>query len=474
MKVRFPAVMVTVLLAAACIASAAPGPPRTDEERARALEALIAQRAVPTVQANVGVTTRPVFSAAALIRSAERGRNGTAQGSGALLDRCHVLTAAHVVVPTGRTDSMAHDYPDDIDIFLGGEAMPPGGASMLATPEQLLAAFSIRVKGIILATGVTSLRVDGDDDYDPPAVDWAVLQISPCVDSIRPLALQAGPDVVLPTDSRISLMGFPGIGRIGEIRVAEQCPVADHRGNRTLVGDCELSPGMSGGPIVAGQLGPDARVVGIIAEGITGGAGAYVMIESVVPARLALEMAVAHRVASAADVRTVQRLLSQAGFAVQVTGIEDNQTRAAIWRFQQSMFREQNSKRSAPIEFRLQTYVTPSLEDSLRGRLGEKIGFRLANRAFCGGDRRVAFGLSEDGRHYTMQLGDGAAEQIAIRTAIGGMTFSVVPVDRQRVTYLFGVIDEDHAVFESVYDSDKVAGSGTWRATDVAVVMHKC
>lgn len=451
--------------------SMAAAAPRTAEERERAVTALLAARAVPAVQAIVSVASRPSFSAIAVIRSVDRTMHRTVQGSGALVDRCHVLTAAHVLVPTGKSDTMVLNFPDEIEIYLGAKPVASDGLAAEVSLEQLAAAFSVHAKGTILMTGVIGMSQD-NNTADPPAVDWAVLQLSPCIDSIRPMVLDGGNGAMPPIDTRISFMGFPGAGRLGEITVAEKCPIVLRANNRALIADCRPSGGMSGGPIVIGAIEPGAPIVGVVSESTIDG-NPITFLEPAFPARVALEVAAAHKPASRAEIETVQRLLTQAGFRVAVTGLEDRDTRAAIWNFFRSVFLPAANRHVAPLEYRMQTYVTPGVEDALRARLGTTLGFRFAGMSFCGGTRTVTFGLTEDGRHYTMRLDQGAAETIAIKPEIDGMTLQMVPDRRPNTSYTLSIVDDDHAVFESLYDT----GNPTqirWAPTNIGLVMHRC
>ena len=62
---------------------------------------------------------------------------------------------------------------------------------------------------------------------------------------------------------------------------------------------------------------------------------------------------------------------------------------------------------------------------------------------------------------------------IAIKPEIDGMTLQMVPDRRPNTSYTLSIVDDDHAVFESLYDT----GNPTqirWAPTNIGLVMHRC
>lgn len=185
---------------------------------------------------SVGALTYPWSSIAKLYNSI--GGACTA----VVIDRTHVLTAAHCLF-NRRT----------------GRFLPPGSLHVLLGYER--GDYRVHAQAVRYRIGT---------GYDPPkrealAADWAVLTLGePLPAEIRPLALAGAlPTAGTPTRSA----GFPQ-DRAHSMTADTACHILDavDRG-RLLLHDCRTNRGSSGAPLLGGEQGRPAEILGLSVAG---------------------------------------------------------------------------------------------------------------------------------------------------------------------------------------------------------------
>jgi hypothetical protein len=176
------------------------------------------------------------LDAVAMIEIPEDQRSGS-HGSGALVDRCHVLTSRHVPF----VDWEVLRQKAGIKVRLGYTGDSSTSWKFVTTGRT------------VLWGGGCSETFSKCEDATNVLHDWALIELDGCVDTIRPMKMgRPRPSQII--DQEVVALGFPnaGGGQGGEVTLMadDSCTVWDYEGSKGAVTTCAISDGQSGGPVV--------------------------------------------------------------------------------------------------------------------------------------------------------------------------------------------------------------------------------
>lgn len=191
----------------------------------------------------VDVAQMPQFDAVgAIFRKADFDRVGgdverLGQGTGTLIDACHVLTVKHVV-----TDAAAPTSADKVIFAVGGAGLPD------------------RAVGTPVAWGSMAVQGGGTDG-------WVKLQLDRCLGQTHgflPLASLDAATALTAYQGRLAVLGYstaiPGSRTLyGDM----SCSMRSLESTGNWQNDCSVPRGFSGGPMLA-NFGGQWKVVGLV------------------------------------------------------------------------------------------------------------------------------------------------------------------------------------------------------------------
>jgi hypothetical protein len=190
------------------------------------------------------------LDAVALIEITEE-RYSSCCGSGALVGRCHVVTARHVPFPDWETLRQK----DGITVRLGYTGDP-------STPWKLVTSARVVAWGGGSGRTLKDCMASGDcEDRD----DWALVELDRCVDTIAPIKM-ARPNSDQIWQHRVVPLGFPNNARnqSGKVTLmADNSCTMDGWAGALPVTTCAVADGQSGGPVLTQGESGTWYIVGV-------------------------------------------------------------------------------------------------------------------------------------------------------------------------------------------------------------------